>query len=1031
MRRVFSFLGIVAFSVAAFNACNKVSEIETPENGKHVITMTTVMGETRTALSEEGDIITMTWSDPDVDKFHVWENGVPANSLTTTLNGDKTIATITGTFENSNVSPFVYSSCFAKELNSGGNPIVQSIQDASLTSIDPSADLLIGEDVEKASRPDELLVTFTRPVALNKMTIKGLEVGEYLTSVMITSKSGKLTGAYDRSQKAFDFTEGEESILVSCTNVPVANDGTAPVFFVSVPVENAILEVEVWTTKGGLNGADEHHYLKTFTRGITLPANMLSRFTANLTCCEVVEGSTEEITIFKETWDKTDGHGGNDNKWSGSIASSAIQDDHVWYYSHGGGADRCVKLGASGSAGSASSPALGISAATATITFKAAAWDQETTDIELAATGSAQGVTISSISPSARLKNGEWGTYTATISGANPETEIIFSATNNRFFLDEVEVKEVRTSDPNTVTLEVEGTEIEASETEATISISSNKAWTVTSDSEYLEGTPISINGTAQTSSFTVSFANENTSATDAKVATLHVVAGAGSYAQSKDITVTQKAKSPSISIPSGEKTQTVSASATSASFTVNSNFDWDVISITVDGEPAGSGYSATKGSNGTVAVIFPSNEANGVTTIDRLIEVTVGDTNIKTTSCKITQQGETYVDPNKKYFVEVTTEPTDWSGHYLIVSGTTAMPGNNVKDQSGIGVTVDVGGNMIEATATTKPLSFTISKSETAGKYIINSLSGYIGRNYDSNGIEVSTTPLNNTIEFTDGVHYILGESGRSLRFNSNYFRYYGTKNQGNAIRLYKFNGETSDLFIGQLTMSNIECTNNGQNTSTLEFGWDAVAGAIGYQVSEDGVTYGSTQTTRTYTISGLEPGTTKSIWVKAIGDGTFYSSSTGKQSAVGTTKTDGGDGRTYSYTFTTKAWASSETVSSGTAPGITWTGSSDGGQLTSGQGVQVTTSQTGVTVTSSSDFTSVSRIVITYCTNASKGAGTINVKVGSGSQKSFSVTKTGGTALRTCEFNYSTTETGNVSFTVDCTTNSIYINKIEITAN
>ena len=102
-----------------------------------------------------------------------------------------------------------------------------------------------------------------------------------------------------------------------------------------------------------------------------------------------------------------------------------------------------------------------------------------------------------------------------------------------------------------------------------------------------------------------------------------------------------------------------------------------------------------------------------------------------------------------------------------------------------------------------------------------------------------------------------------------------------------------------------------------------------------------------------------------------------------------------------------------------------------TDNQGIQITSSSSGANATSPISFTNVKKIVVTYCTNTKAGKGTIKVKVGSGTEKTFSVTapSSGGTTLKTTEFTFSPVETGAVTLTVDCTTNSIYIYSIAIT--
>lgn len=97
-------------------------------------------------------------------------------------------------------------------------------------------------------------------------------------------------------------------------------------------------------------------------------------------------------------------------------------------------------------------------------------------------------------------------------------------------------------------------------------------------------------------------------------------------------------------------------------------------------------------------------------------------------------------------------------------------------------------------------------------------------------------------------------------------------------------------------LTMSAVSCTNSGDEYDSLSFSWAAVDNAIGYQVSIDGgSTFGSTISANSYTWTGLDKGTTYTLFVKAIGDGTSYLDSYAV-SASGNTKSD-----TFSYTLST----------------------------------------------------------------------------------------------------------------------------------
>lgn len=1038
------FFGLLAVAAMTAVSCNKEidnNEPVVPGNGTHTVVFKADQVQTKTSLVLDGTTYSALWTTADEANFHIFENG-EEGVAEMMLSADSKSATFTATFADGATAPFHYTAILAHSYdNTTKLALVESIQTPAANNIDGAADILVAKEVVTNTQPSittEQHFQFKRVVSINKMTLRGLEVGEKVTEVTISSDK-QIAAAYNFETDAFDYTQGDNAIVLGYSaDNSITNTGTFDVYFVCAPIEDATLSIEV-KTEDDSSPANTRTYQKNFTKTISFDLETVAEFVANVTCCETATGGTSEVTVFKETFDSTTGTGGNDGEWSGNIATSSITADNSgWSFSNNGGGDACIKMGTGKAVGSATTPALGITATSATITFKAAAWADESSTISLSASGP-DGVSISAVSASNELTNSVWGTYSAVITGGDETTTITFSASNNRFFLDEVEVKEVRNTDPNTVSLTIaDNTNINASATSATVDITSNKAWTVTSNDANLVDTPITIKGTSQDNSFTVEFAEANTSVTADKVATLHVVAGAGNYAVAKDITITQKKADPILKVDDkANSTKTVEASATSTTFTVTQcNFDWDVVSVTVDGDP-NANYTAVKGDGGVVTVSFPSNEAVSATTNNKIIVVTVGDSAIKTATCTITHEGETYYDPNKKYYVEVTDAPAnnDWSGIYLLVSGSKAYNGAAATNENNTGISVDVAGTSIEADATTNLNSVTISAGSTSGKWYINGQTGYIGAGSSSGKFVVSNNGIDNIISYDEGL--LITSGPYTLRYNADHFRYYTTPaTAGNAVKLYKFTGDASDLLIGQLEMDTITVS---EGDGTLTFSWDAPDGAKSntqYLVYWNGSTTAETRednTARSFTKSGLVNGVSYYIEVVAVGDGTFYSNSDKKKSEIGTPKENQNPGRTYTYAFTSNKWAATETVSSGSTPGITWTGSSDGVQLTSGQGVQISTGLSGITVTSSSSFTSVSKIVVTYCTNASKGAGAIKVNVGSGAQKSFTVSKpsSGGTTLKTCQFDYSTSETGVITLTVDCSANSIYINQIEITAN
>ena len=114
-----------------------------------------------------------------------------------------------------------------------------------------------------------------------------------------------------------------------------------------------------------------------------------------------------------------------------------------------------------------------------------------------------------------------------------------------------------------------------------------------------------------------------------------------------------------------------------------------------------------------------------------------------------------------------------------------------------------------------------------------------------------------------------------------------------GTMPSIYQLNGEAGEggetPAPVQLTMSDITCS--AQTENSLTFSWEAVANATGYQVSTDGgSTYGATQTATTYTWTGLSASTTKTIYVKAIGNGSTYTDSAAKSASGTTSAAQGG---------------------------------------------------------------------------------------------------------------------------------------------
>lgn len=264
----------------------------------------------------------------------------------------------------------------------------------------------------KSSLAEETIVSAT-------LSVKG----GYIASSSVTVKD--YANGYDLSTKDLD------SITLTF------EDGTAPaaddfkLWFNVLPTDYTSLTLAIETTG--------HTATITNATAGSYKAGQLYKVAGNIDSKLVAKPVEEDKVFFYESFDKTSGTGGNDDKWSGNIASSNTQYDNIgWNATNDGGGNACVKLGSSKNQGTITTPALGVTSGSATLWFKAGAWDGDLNKITLSASGSAI------ISPNSfDLGNAAWTDCYCTISGADETTKITIKASQaskNRFFLDEVYV---------------------------------------------------------------------------------------------------------------------------------------------------------------------------------------------------------------------------------------------------------------------------------------------------------------------------------------------------------------------------------------------------------------------------------------------------------------------------------------------------------------------------------------------------------------------------------------------------------------
>ena len=154
------------------------------------------------------------------------------------------------------------------------------------------------------------------------------------------------------------------------------------------------------------------------------------------------QGEENEVEVFNETFASCDGTGGNDGSWNGSIASKTTPEalTSTWTLQNSNAASGCLKLGSSSNTASAKTPSIDCgSAASATLTFKAGAWDNNDDGTTLSLTYT----NCSGNKASVTMNKGAWTSYEVELTNISGEITIQFASTTgskHRFFLDEVVV---------------------------------------------------------------------------------------------------------------------------------------------------------------------------------------------------------------------------------------------------------------------------------------------------------------------------------------------------------------------------------------------------------------------------------------------------------------------------------------------------------------------------------------------------------------------------------------------------------------
>ena len=150
-------------------------------------------------------------------------------------------------------------------------------------------------------------------------------------------------------------------------------------------------------------------------------------------------------------------------------------------------------------------------------------------------------------------------------------------------------------------------------------------------------------------------------------------------------------------------------------------------------------------------------------------------------------------VEETEGYYIKVVSEPTDWSGKYLVVyeEGADAYVFNG-KDENFGYVSATTDGDVIKANSEVDAVAVTVAAMD--GGYSVKTAAGYIYGQVGSNALKFGDTGQANTIAFVVGEGVKIISNTSVLRFNSASnnmrFRYYKSDTYADQqpVQLYKY---------------------------------------------------------------------------------------------------------------------------------------------------------------------------------------------------------------------------------------------------
>ena len=237
-------------------------------------------------------------------------------------------------------------------------------------------------------------------------------------------------------------------------------------------------------------------------------------------------------------------------------------------------------------------------------------------------------------------------------------------------------------------------------------------------------------------------------------------------------------------------------------------------ISTTTDGATI---YYTTDGSTPTTSSTQGTSVTITAATTIKAIAVKDGMADSEIASAQYTVSGT-----EKTYYVKVTSEPSDWSGTYLIVSGSVVFTGafSGASTYYGLTENVTITDDKIESTAIVDAYAVTIAQSESCYSIETNE-NGFLSWTSGNSLNHTASAGSNNqrwSLTYSNGNVTIANASDdtRKLQYNSGNPRFACYTSNQAAIQLYKL--ETSATPAVTWNLNSIEITTPPTKTTYTE---------------------------------------------------------------------------------------------------------------------------------------------------------------------------------------------------------------------